>query len=82
MKYLFLALFAAYTFFLSVGLSKAQTQSQLRGIVLDRENSLPLPGASVFWENDRSTGVVSGLDGSFSIPVSELPAFLKLSFVG
>lgn len=82
MKYLFLALFAAYTFFFSVGLLKAQTQSQLQGIVLDRENSLPLPGASVFWENDISTGVVSGLDGSFSIPVSELPAFLKLSFVG
>ncbi|TFV97543.1 TonB-dependent receptor [Algoriphagus kandeliae] len=80
MKYLFSALIAVFLFFFSFGISFPQ--SQLTGIVLDRENSLPLPGASVFWENDISSGVVSGLDGSFSISILNLPAILKVSFVG
>lgn len=50
--------------------------------VLDASNFLPLPGASVYWENDRSSGVVSGSDGIFQIEVNSLPARLVVSFIG
>ncbi|KAI9549517.1 hypothetical protein GHT06_004072 [Daphnia sinensis] len=48
----------------------------LKGIVLDAINSNPMPGASIYWENDVSSGVVSDLEGQFSIRKQTLPAKL------
>ena len=41
-----------------------------------------MPGASIYWEGDVSTGVVSDLEGKFSIQIRELPDRLVISFVG
>ena len=41
-----------------------------------------MPGASIYWEGDVSTGVVSDLEGKFSIQIRELPDRLIISFVG
>ncbi|MHA7128328.1 TonB-dependent receptor [Algoriphagus namhaensis] len=54
----------------------------ISGLVLDVNNSEPMPGASVYWEGNVSTGVVSGLDGSFEIEAVDLPARLIISFIG
>lgn len=60
----------------------AQDTGQISGIVLDAINSNPMPGASIYWENDVSSGVVSDLEGQFSIRKTTLPAKLVISFIG
>ncbi|MFC3881633.1 TonB-dependent receptor domain-containing protein [Algoriphagus namhaensis] len=63
--------------------NSAFSQSQvLNGTIVDVNNSEPMPGASIYWEGDVSTGVVSDLDGKFSIQIRELPDRLVISFVG
>lgn len=60
----------------------AQEANVFTAQVLDVTNSSPLPGASVYWEGDVSTGVVSDLDGNFQIKIKPLPAPLVVSFIG
>ncbi len=60
----------------------AQENRVFSAQVLDVTNSSPLPGASVYWENDVSSGVVSEIDGTFQIGVKTLPARLVVSFIG
>ena len=60
----------------------AQETSFYSAEVLDASNSLPLAGASVYWENDQGSGVISGEDGSFQIKSKSLPMRLIVSFVG
>lgn len=71
-------------FFVLAGImTAASVQGQkLKGVVADRENGQPLPGVNIIWEG-TSTGTVSGIDGSFSLPAREdLPHTLVFSFVG
>jgi hypothetical protein len=60
----------------------AQETNVFTAQVLDVTNSSPLPGASVYWEGDVSTGVVSDIDGNFQIKIKPLPARLVVSFIG
>lgn len=55
-------------------------QITLQGKVLD-ENSVPLPGANII-EKGTSNGVVTDLDGNFSISVSNNLAVIVISYVG
>jgi Outer membrane receptor proteins, mostly Fe transport len=58
-------------------------QEQLiKGFVIDVDNSFPLPGANIYWEGNKTAGVVSNLEGEFEISVVDLPANLTISFVG
>lgn len=70
--------------FLFVGISTAAFGQEkfITGVIVDVGNSEPLPGASVYWEGDVSSGVVSDLDGKFSIQIKTLPERLVISFVG
>lgn len=60
----------------------AQETSVFTAEVLDADNSLPLPGANIYWEGEKSSGVVSAPDGFFHIKTKPLPARLVVSFVG
>ena len=55
-------------------------QITLQGKVLD-ENSVPLPGANII-EKGTSNGVVTDLDGNFSISVSNNLTVIVISYVG
>ena len=50
--------------------------------MIDVDNSFPLPGANIYWEGNKTAGVVSNLEGEFEISVVDLPANLTISFVG
>ncbi|MDR7129656.1 hypothetical protein J2X69_002001 [Algoriphagus sp. 4150] len=71
-----------FIFFLSFFEVNAQKNGFFTAQVLDSGNSSPLPGASVYWEGDISTGVISEEDGTFRIEIKSLPARLVVSFVG
>lgn len=60
----------------------AQEKGVFRGLVIDVENSSPLPGANVYWEKDPQSGVVTQADGTFSLEIQDLPARLVISFIG
>ncbi|MBN7810526.1 TonB-dependent receptor [Algoriphagus sp. H41] len=60
----------------------SQDQESITGEVLDVTNSEPLVGANVYWEGKSSSGVVSDLDGRFSLKITELPYRLVISYVG
>lgn len=77
----FIFLFIWILFGMSGTLS-AQNESILIGIVLDADNSEPLVGANVYWEDEVSTGVVTDLNGKFQLKIRELPAKLVVSYVG
>ena len=69
-------------FFLPFSVLIAQEASVFTGEVIDASDFSPLPGASVYWEGDASTGVVSDPDGVFQIGMKSLPARLVVSFIG
>lgn len=52
----------------------------VKGIVKDTKG-MPLPGASVVVKG-TSTGTITDFDGNFSLPVSEDPVTLQISFLG
>ncbi|RAI85007.1 TonB-dependent receptor [Algoriphagus yeomjeoni] len=62
--------------------ASAQETSYFSADVVDVTNTTPLPGASVYWENDVSSGVVSDINGVFRIKTKSLPARLIVSFIG
>ena len=55
-------------------------QQTLTGVVLDN-NGVPLLGASVM-EVNTTNGTSTDFDGNFSLTLSELPAIIKVSYVG
>ncbi|SFT44586.1 Outer membrane receptor proteins, mostly Fe transport [Algoriphagus locisalis] len=69
-------------FVLLLTTARAQENGFFSAEVLDVTNTSPLPGASVYWENDISSGVVSDIDGVFRIKIKSLPARLVVSFIG
>jgi hypothetical protein len=75
--------FAFAFFFLLTGISSILAQSNsIKGQVLDVGNNQPLLGASVYWEGNTSSGVITDLDGNFELKFSLLPAKLVISYVG
>lgn len=60
----------------------AQVGEYLKGRVLEIDSEEPLPGANVYWESAPQEGVVTDLDGNFTIRTISLPAKLVISFVG
>jgi outer membrane receptor for ferrienterochelin and colicin len=58
-------------------------QEQLRGRVLETGigKELPLSGASVYWL-DSSVGVITGVDGTFSLPYKFSYSKLVISYIG
>ncbi|MGY6742474.1 MAG: TonB-dependent receptor [Cecembia sp.] len=73
-----------FSFFLVLFYSpiSAQEQAYLKGKVMEIQSEEALPGANVFWEKDPQRGVVTDIDGNFSIVLTELPAKLVISFIG
>jgi hypothetical protein len=69
-------------FFLSISSLTAQETRLFTAQVFDVTDTSPLPGASVYWEGDLSSGVVSDVDGVFQIKIKTLPARLVVSFIG
>jgi hypothetical protein len=80
MKFLLPSLLIIFCF--AFNFSIAQEAKSLTGTVMDVEGNLPMPGANVYWESDPQKGVVTDLDGNFSIALVELPAKLIVSFIG
>lgn len=60
----------------------AQRQINISGEVLEFQSEAPLPGANVYWEGSPQQGVVTDLDGLFTLAAQELPAKLVISFIG
>ncbi|PZX49585.1 TonB-dependent receptor [Algoriphagus chordae] len=60
----------------------AQTQEEINALVMDVTNSEPLLGATVYWENEISSGVISDLDGRFSLKSSSFPRKIVISYIG
>ncbi|MCE7053775.1 TonB-dependent receptor [Algoriphagus sp. AGSA1] len=59
-----------------------QESSVFSAKVLDASSSTPLPGASVYWENEMASGVISDEDGLFQIKVKSLPMRIVVSYIG
>lgn len=74
-----LVIFLAFSPFSSL---IAQETSLFTAQVFDVTDTSPLPGASVYWEGDLSSGVVADMNGSFQIKIKTLPARLVVSFIG
>lgn len=55
-------------------------QQKLTGTVLDN-TGMPLPGASIM-EVNTTNGASSDFDGNFELNVSQLPAVIKISYIG
>ncbi|WP_304517964.1 TonB-dependent receptor [Cecembia rubra] len=60
----------------------AQEGEFLKGKVVEIDSEMPLPGANVYWESFPLGGVVTDLEGNFSIKAIPLPAKLVISFLG
>ncbi|UJP63924.1 TonB-dependent receptor [Mongoliitalea daihaiensis] len=61
---------------------RAQETRVLEGYVFELPLESSLLGANIYWQSNPQSGVVSDIDGKFSIPVISLPATLVISFVG
>jgi len=54
----------------------------VKGVIIEAETNLPLPGANVYWESDPQKGDISDQDGKFSLPAIPLPARLIVTYIG
>ncbi len=55
---------------------------KVNGVVIDAVTKEPLPGASVVLKGGETIGVVTDMNGKFSIEVPDNNSVLKISFVG
>lgn len=60
---------------------QAQKKRTITGTVLDAENGEPIIGASILLKGQKE-GVITDLDGNFSIAVSGTKAQLEISYIG
>jgi hypothetical protein len=60
----------------------AQQTSQVSGLVFEIDAESPLVGANIYWESTPQKGVVSDVNGFFSIEAISLPAKLVVSYIG
>lgn len=65
----------------SANVSLVNAQGVVTGVVLDANSNEPLPAATVRIEG-TTTGIVTGLDGTFSLKVPEGKQTIVFSFVG
>jgi hypothetical protein len=70
-----------FCFFLTFSVI-SQERSLLQGLVLDATTSEPLVGANVFWEGQPFSGTITDTEGRFSLPVSNIPTQLIVSYLG
>ena len=61
--------------------SNQQKQIVVKGMVVDTQGD-PLPGVNVIEKNSPTHGVITGVDGSFSITVDSSDEILIFSFIG
>ncbi|WP_439185392.1 SusC/RagA family TonB-linked outer membrane protein [Carboxylicivirga taeanensis] len=61
--------------------SDIQQQSSVKGVVVDAKGE-PIPGVNIFDKQNPSNGVISGIDGSYSIELSNSNSVLVFSFIG
>ena len=73
-------LLISLSLFLLVNPAYAQHGFAVKGVVVDN-TGFPLPGANVI-EKGASNGVITDLDGNFSLKVSKKGAVLTISFIG
>lgn len=78
----FLTLLYASFCILNIFSANAQNERIITGVVFETDGGTPLPGANIYWESEPAKGVVSDLEGNFSIKVGELPSKLVISFIG
>ena len=70
-------------FFVFILLSAGLTAQTIRGKVQDAHTGEDITGATIILGEQPTKGVISGLDGSFSITgVTKFPATIAVSFVG
>ena len=65
--------------FLGNPLLYSQEQSFISGTVYEVEENAPLPGANIYWESEPQKGVVSDINGNFTLPIIALPAKIVIS---
>jgi TonB-linked SusC/RagA family outer membrane protein len=58
-----------------------QQQVTIKGVVVDHTGE-PLPGVNVYEKSNPQNGVITGVDGSYSIKVTSSEAQLVYSFIG
>ncbi len=58
-----------------------QQEQVVKGLVTDDKGE-PLPGVNVFEESNRTNGVITGIDGNYSITVDSESTALTFSFIG
>jgi hypothetical protein len=80
MKFLPLTVFVFL--FLGSTLLYSQQPTFISGTVLEVEGNTPLPGANIYWESEPQKGVVSDINGEFTLASVPLPAKLVISFIG
>jgi len=56
-------------------------QGVLTGTVLDQEDGMALPGASIF-ESGTTNGTIAGLDGTFQLNTTSQTGTIEISFLG
>ena len=59
----------------------ASAQTALHGAVSDSETGIPIPGVHVYLETSRA-GTITGLDGTYSLVLTDSPDVLVARFVG
>jgi len=59
----------------------ASSQDRINGKIIDSRSGDPLPFANIIY-NSRGSGIVSNIDGKFSIAVKPDVEFLKFSYLG
>ncbi|MCH7396963.1 TonB-dependent receptor [Belliella sp. DSM 107340] len=83
MRFLLILIFTVPLFTLiNPNLSKAQESSFVVGQVFEVATNNPLPGANVYWESQPQKGVVTDLEGNFSLQKVDLPSKLIVSYIG
>lgn len=84
-KYFLLSMGFTLALSATPNLSFAQQPKIIRGVVKDKSDQLPLPGANVIvkTENDRMVkGVTTDVDGRYAIEVTIPNAILQVTFIG
>lgn len=64
-----------------VALTVVQQNHKITGSVVD-VNGEPLPGVNVYEKSNPTNGVITGIDGTYSITVSSGDAVLAFSYIG
>ncbi|MDR0574399.1 MAG: carboxypeptidase-like regulatory domain-containing protein, partial [Tannerella sp.] len=76
-------LFFFICFLVGVNAVIAQNQIILQGKVIDERNNETIPGATILLKNDKTDlGVVTDIDGLFTLSIPFLPATIIVSYIG